>query len=186
LRSIGAGYFAAGLLVGAWALRPAAPKHAEVDAQSASADAVVSSKDREEGSLDVGTKSPLLTYLAEEAVMTDDTIRHWDFLTGASTVAVAVIGSVVTAGGQTTRPFAAANPVPRAADLVLRNGNIITVDVGFRIARAIAIAGDRIIAVGSDVAMTPHTGPGTHVLDLKGKTVIPGLIDGHAHMIERG
>src|SRR4029077_8400556 len=50
------------------------------------------------------------------------------------------------------------------------------------IAQAVAIAGDRILAVGADDAMAPHAGPATQVIDLKGKTVVPGLIDGHAHM----
>ena len=117
--------------------------------------------------------------------MMDEIIRRRDFL-ASTAVAAAVTTGVVTAEGQTTRPSPAANPVPRAADLVLRNGNIITVDVGFTTARGIAIAGDRIITVGSDAAMTPHTGPETRVLDLKGKTVIPGLIDGHAHMDREG
>jgi len=53
----------------------------------------------------------------------DDTIGRRDFLTGVGTVAVATTSGVVLAEGQTTRPFAAANSVPRAADLVLRNGN---------------------------------------------------------------
>jgi len=87
---------------------------------------------------------------------------------------------------QLTDTFPAANPFRRAADLVLRNGNILTVDSSFTIARAIAIAGDRITAVGSDEAMTPHIGPGTRVLDLKGKAVIPGLLDSHAHMDREG
>src|SRR6185295_7098816 len=44
------------------------------------------------------------------------------------------------------------------------------------------IAGDRIRAVGPDAAMAAHTAPATRVLDLKGKTITPGLVDGHAHM----
>jgi hypothetical protein len=50
------------------------------------------------------------------------------------------------------------------------------------IAQAIAVAGDRIIAVGSNDAMAMHVSPATLVIDLKGKTVVPGLTDGHAHM----
>ena len=118
--------------------------------------------------------------------MSDDVIKRRDFLTGAGIVATAVTSGAVPADGQATGPFPAANPVRRAADLVLRNGNILTVDFSFTIARAIAIAGDRITAVGSDEAMTPHIGPGTRVLDLKGKTVIPGLLDSHAHMDREG
>src|SRR5262245_9902993 len=78
------------------------------------------------------------------------------------------------------------NRVFRPADLILKNGKIITVDASFTIAEAIAIAGDRIVAVGAEAAMAPHTVPGTRVVDLKGKAVIPGLIDGHAHMDREG
>jgi len=77
---------------------------------------------------------------------------------------------------------APAAPSIAAADLVLKNGKIITVDSAFTIAQAIAIVGDRILAVGPDAAMAPHTGPATRVIDLKGKTVIPGITDGHAHL----
>jgi predicted amidohydrolase YtcJ len=68
------------------------------------------------------------------------------------------------------------------ADLILTNGKIITVDPAFTIAQAIAIAGDRILAVGPDAAMAALAGPATRVVDLKGKAVIPGITDGHAHM----
>ena len=69
-----------------------------------------------------------------------------------------------------------------AADLILTNGKIITVDPAFTIAQAIAIAGDRIVAVGPDAAMAAMASPATRVVDLKGKAVIPGITDGHAHM----
>jgi predicted amidohydrolase YtcJ len=74
----------------------------------------------------------------------------------------------------------------RRADLILSNAKIITVDRDFTIARAIAISGDRILAVGSNDAMAAHTTSETRVLDLKGRTVMPGLIDGHAHMDREG
>ena len=68
------------------------------------------------------------------------------------------------------------------ADLILTNGKIITVDPAFTIAQAIAIAGDRIVAVGPDAAMAAMASPATRIVDLKGKAVIPGITDGHAHM----
>jgi predicted amidohydrolase YtcJ len=68
-----------------------------------------------------------------------------------------------------------------AADLILTNGKIITVDPAFTIAQAIAIAGDRILAVGPDAAMAAMAGPATRIVDLKGKAVIPGITD-DAHM----
>lgn len=68
-----------------------------------------------------------------------------------------------------------------AADLVLRNGQVLTIDAGFSKAQAVAIRGDRILAVGSNAAMSVHTGPRTQVIDLQGHTVMPGLIDAHLH-----
>src|SRR4029453_11481880 len=77
-------------------------------------------------------------------------------------------------------------PIVRPADLVLRNGKIITVDRTFTIAESIAIAGDRVLAVGPNAAMAALTSLATRTIDLRGKTVIPGLIDGHAHMDREG
>ncbi|AMN44349.1 amidohydrolase [Rhodoplanes sp. Z2-YC6860] len=79
-------------------------------------------------------------------------------------------------------PAAAQSAASRPADLVLKNGKIITIDGQSRVAQAVAVSGDRIIAVGSDASMAAHTAPGTIVRDLNGRTVIPGLNDGHAHM----
>ena len=72
------------------------------------------------------------------------------------------------------------------ADIVLRNGKVITIDAASRVVEAIAIHGDRIVAVGRNEAMAAHTGPATCVIDLKGKAVIPGITDGHAHMDREG
>src|SRR5262249_48610722 len=107
----------------------------------------------------------------------------------ASGIAIAgTIGAAFSAAAavQTKVPRPSANPVIRPADLILTNGKIITVDASFTIAEAIAIAGDRIVAVGPEAAMAAHTAPGTRVIDLKKKAVIPGLVDGHAHMDREG
>ena len=82
--------------------------------------------------------------------------------------------------------MAPATPVIPAADVILKNGKVITVDAAFTIVQAIAIAGDRIVAVGPDAAMAAHTSPATRIVDLKGKAVIPGITDGHAHMDREG
>ena len=71
---------------------------------------------------------------------------------------------------------------PPAADLVLTNGKIITVDGRFTIAQAIAVRGDRFVAVGSNADINKLAGPNTRRIDLGGKAVIPGLIDAHAHL----
>ncbi len=67
------------------------------------------------------------------------------------------------------------------ADIVLLNGKVITVDDRFTIAEALAIKGERILAVGSNAEVEKHKGPHTRVVDLNHRTVIPGLIDNHAH-----
>jgi predicted amidohydrolase YtcJ len=69
------------------------------------------------------------------------------------------------------------------ADVILLNGKIITVDQRFSIAQGVAIRGERIVAVGKNADVLEHQGPGTKVIDLKMRTVIPGLIDNHAHFI---
>ncbi len=70
-----------------------------------------------------------------------------------------------------------------SADLVLVNGKIVTVDERFAIAQAIAIKGERIVAVGTTADVRKLAGAQAKVIDLRGRTVIPGLIDNHAHWI---
>jgi predicted amidohydrolase YtcJ len=72
------------------------------------------------------------------------------------------------------------------AGLVLHNGKIVTVDDANPEADAIAIVGDRIVAVGSNAEIRPYIGRATTVLDLDGKLAIPGFIDGHAHFLSLG
>jgi predicted amidohydrolase YtcJ len=70
-----------------------------------------------------------------------------------------------------------------APDLILSNGKIITVDERFTIAQAVAIAGDRIVAVGTNQEMARLAGANTRRIDLMGKSVTPGLIDNHMHLL---
>ena len=112
----------------------------------------------------------------------DETRRLLLKAAGAAGTAGVLSGAVPGAAGAQ-----ASLPAPVAAgtglaDLILTNGKIITVDAAFTVAQALAIAGDRILAVGSDAAIARVSGPTTRVVDLKGKTVIPGITDGHAHM----
>lgn len=67
------------------------------------------------------------------------------------------------------------------ATLILTNGKIATVDDRFTIAEALAIRGDRIVAAGTRADIDKLKGAATQVIDLAGRTVIPGLIDNHAH-----
>jgi hypothetical protein len=71
------------------------------------------------------------------------------------------------------------------ADLILHNGKILTVDAGFSVQQAVAIRGDRIAAAGSDQAiLSAERGAHTKVIDLHGRTVLPGLFDSHVHPLE--
>jgi len=67
------------------------------------------------------------------------------------------------------------------ADLIVHNGKIVTVDSRFAIARAMAVRGESILAVGGEAEVMRHKGASTRVIDLKGKTVLPGLMDSHTH-----
>jgi len=70
--------------------------------------------------------------------------------------------------------------------LVLVNGKIVTVDERFSIAEAVAIEGDRIAATGAGADVLAGAGAGATVVDLGGRTVIPGLIDNHNHFVRAG
>jgi predicted amidohydrolase YtcJ len=72
------------------------------------------------------------------------------------------------------------------ADLLLLNGKVITVDNEFNIVEAVAIKDRKIIATGTTPEIEGLQGEGTEVIDLEGKTVLPGLIDSHLHVVGTG
>jgi predicted amidohydrolase YtcJ len=67
------------------------------------------------------------------------------------------------------------------ADLILLHGKVVTVDRDFSIRQALAVKGDRLLRVGTDREVMETRGPGTSIIDLGGKMVLPGLIDSHTH-----
>ena len=67
------------------------------------------------------------------------------------------------------------------ADLVFVNGRVVTVDAAFSVASALAVRGDRIVAVGGGDAAGRWVGGGTRVVDLRGGTLLPGINDSHFH-----
>jgi predicted amidohydrolase YtcJ len=73
---------------------------------------------------------------------------------------------------------------PPPADVVLVNGTVLTVDANDSAAQAVAIAGGKIVAVGTNDAIRSRVGPATQVIDLRGRTATPGLIDTHVHFSE--
>ena len=83
--------------------------------------------------------------------------------------------------------FAFALPASAApADLLLINGKIVTLDAASRVEEALAIEGDHIAATGTTDELRKLAGPSTQIIDLGGRTVIPGLIDSHIHAIRAG
>jgi predicted amidohydrolase YtcJ len=67
------------------------------------------------------------------------------------------------------------------ADLLLVNGKICTVDSNDSIVEAVAVKGNRIVATGSNISVKKLARKGAKIIDLKGKTVLPGIIDSHTH-----
>ncbi|NIO49630.1 MAG: amidohydrolase family protein [Candidatus Aminicenantes bacterium] len=75
---------------------------------------------------------------------------------------------------------------PEKADLVLMNGKIVTVDDAKPEVQALAVSGDRIIAVGSNDEIRSYIAEKTEVIDMEGNLAIPGFIDGHGHFTSLG
>ncbi len=71
--------------------------------------------------------------------------------------------------------------IAEQATLILHNGNIVTVGKDFSIQEAMAIRGDHILRIGKDEDVLKTKGSSTEMLDLRGKMVLPGLIDSHVH-----
>ena len=92
----------------------------------------------------------------------------------AAAVAVLVGAGVILAAQQ------------RSPDLIFTNGKVITVDDKFTIAQAVAITGDRFSAVGTNQQITQLAGASTRRIDLHGRSVVPGLIDNHMHLLRAG
>ncbi len=78
------------------------------------------------------------------------------------------------------------NDASTAAGLILYNGNITTLDRSNPTATAVAIRDSKFVRVGRDADVMSLAGSGTRVIDLKGRRVVPGLIDNHLHIIRGG
>lgn len=92
----------------------------------------------------------------------------------------------ILALGLATALAACQTPPEEPADLVLQNAHVVTMNRSAPEAEAIAVAGDRILAVGTNDDISRYVGDETNVIDLEGKTVIPGMIDAHVHFLGLG
>jgi predicted amidohydrolase YtcJ len=86
----------------------------------------------------------------------------------------------------TACPAARPKPPPPAGDLVLRGGVIFTAGANEAVAEAMVVRGGRIAYAGSDVEAARYIGPATRVIELAGKFVMPGIVDGHVHPLKGG
>lgn len=72
-------------------------------------------------------------------------------------------------------------PPREAAQIVYKNGVVLTVDKNDSVAEAVAVLDGKLLAVGKSKSVEGHIGPNTQVVDLQGKTMIPGIYDAHSH-----
>ena len=100
----------------------------------------------------------------------------------ARTVTVVVVGMLVAGAAAISMRSAFAQGAI-TADLILSKGKIVIVDDRFTIAQAVAIKGNRIVAVGANQEMDRLAAPNARRINLRGRTVIPGLIDNHNHLL---
>src|SRR5690348_5387586 len=89
---------------------------------------------------------------------------------------LALVGSVLAQTPATV-------PTP-AADLVIEGGKIYTVDAAHPTAEALAVRSGRVVFVGTVAEVKRWIGPGTHVEELGGRLLLPGLIDAHIHPLD--
>ena len=87
----------------------------------------------------------------------------------------------VSALASLSAPFLSAQQLQNA-DLILRGGKVITVDGQDRMAEAVALAGNRIMAIGTNQEISRLAGPQTKEIELNGRTLLPGFIDAHSHV----
>src|SRR4051812_48112220 len=96
---------------------------------------------------------------------------------------ISVAWLALTAAACAKAPAPAPNP---AADLVIVNGRVFTADERGTVAEAVATAGNKILLVGTNDAVSALRGPQTRVIDAHGATVAPGFNDSHVHFISGG
>ncbi|MDF9618979.1 amidohydrolase family protein [Pseudomonas entomophila] len=104
----------------------------------------------------------------------------------ATSTVLGAAGALWSALPFTSSAHAAISGDPMTADLILFNGRLHTVDREKPQASAVAIKDGKFIAVGSDAEAMAHKGASTQIIDLKQRTVIPGLNDSHLHLIRGG
>ena len=101
-------------------------------------------------------------------------------------IAAAALGTALGVAPSTAAAAPASSDTRPAADLIVRNARIWTVNPAQPQADAVAVLNGRIAAVGPDAAVMPWRGPGTRVVDAKGGRLLPGFNDAHVHFSDGG
>ncbi|HZD51781.1 MAG TPA: amidohydrolase [Woeseiaceae bacterium] len=99
---------------------------------------------------------------------------------------LAVMLGIAGCNGEPETAASSGSPRIEAADLVLHGGKIVTVDPTIGTVEALAVKSYRIAGVGSDAEIDRYIGPDTRVIDLEGRFVMPGFIEGHGHFMALG
>jgi hypothetical protein len=102
---------------------------------------------------------------------------------GFSTCLLGLSMSLAAAATAATAPSASPDT---PADTIYINGYIYTVDAHDAVKEALAVRDGRIAYVGTTAAAKAMSGPATHIIDLHGRMLMPGLVDGHMHPLEGG
>ncbi|HXT69056.1 MAG TPA: amidohydrolase [Vicinamibacterales bacterium] len=92
-----------------------------------------------------------------------------------------IVAALVAAAGLGASLAGQAAPQVAPADLVIRNGRIITLDDGMPVAQALAARNGAVVFIGSNADVAKFVAPATRVINLLGQTAIPGFIEGHGH-----
>jgi len=104
----------------------------------------------------------------------------------APAAATALIGTMAALIAAIAIPCAPVRAATAAADMAYRHGLVYTVDAQDSVQQALAIRAGRIVYVGSDAGLAAYIGPKTMVFDLRGRMLMPGLVDGHMHPLQGG
>lgn len=112
--------------------------------------------------------------------------RRGHYLAQRILATVALAAALALPAGEAAAQAPAPAAVLHHPELVLVNGKVVTVDDRFTIQEAVAVRDGRILAVGTSAVVRALAGPRTRVVDLGGRTVIPGLIDVHMHFLRAG
>jgi len=97
-----------------------------------------------------------------------------------------IVVSFTMSVGRVRTVFATDAGVTAGVDTVYVNGEVLTMNASNDIAQAVAVKGDKIHAVGRNSDIRALIGPNTRMVDLAGKTLLPGFIDAHGHFPESG